>query len=80
MWYSMKIPLLTSYKYFGGKNSGEIEQHFYTLRGKGFSVSMLASEGYVIFYNKFHYGRMRCVVGQPFIFQTKKSLQQLFPL
>ena len=40
MWYAMKIPLLKSYKYFGGKNSGEIEQHLYTLRGKVISFIM----------------------------------------
>ena len=54
----MKIPLLKSYKYFGGKNSGEIEQHLYTLRGIGFPVSKLASEGYVIFHKRFQYGRI----------------------
>ena len=37
---------------------GDIEQHLYTLRGIGFPVSKLASEGYVIFHNRFQYGRI----------------------
>ena len=40
------------------KNPGDIEQHLYTLRGIGFPVSKLASEGYVIFHNRFQYGRI----------------------
>ena len=40
------------------KSAGDIEQHFYTLRAIGFSVSKLASEGYVIFNNRFQYGRI----------------------
>ena len=38
--------------------AGDIEQHLYTLRGIGFPVSKLASEGYVIFHNRFQYGRI----------------------
>ena len=37
---------------------GDIEQHLYTLRGIGFPVSKLANEGYVIFHNRFQYGRI----------------------
>ena len=39
-------------------STGDTEQHLYTLRGVGFPVSKLASEGYVIFHNRFQYGRI----------------------
>ena len=38
--------------------AGDIEQHLYTLRGIGFPVSKLGSEGYIIFHNRFQYGRI----------------------
>ena len=37
-------------------NTGDIEQHLYTLRGIGSPGSKLANEGYVIFHKRFQYG------------------------